>query len=138
MRWRVGGLTTAAIALVTVSALILGLSPGLALMCGALGMIALDRYDPTRKFSSWIFKIAHNTALDQLRKKEPATLSIDGSPHARTSAEVEASTLTPESSDETPEEYTASRELGSEIEVAIGIDIMRNDAPDRRDLRENG
>lgn len=36
----------AAIALVTVSALILGLSPGLALMCGALGMIALDRYDP--------------------------------------------------------------------------------------------
>ena len=81
---------------------------------------ALDRYDPTRKFSSWIFKIAHNTALDQLRKKEPATLSIDGSPHARTQAEVEASTLTPESTDESPEEYTASKELGSEIEAAIG------------------
>jgi len=81
---------------------------------------AIDRYDPTRKFSSWIFKIAHNTALDHVRKKQPVTLSIDGSPHARTSAEVEASTLTPESSDETPEEYTASRELGSEIETAIG------------------
>ncbi|MEX0893969.1 MAG: sigma-70 family RNA polymerase sigma factor [Gemmatimonadota bacterium] len=81
---------------------------------------AIDRYDPTRKFSSWIFKIAHNTALDHVRKKQPVTLSIDGSPHARTSAEVEASRLTPESTDETPEEYTASRELGSEIEAAIG------------------
>lgn len=83
-------------------------------------MNALDRYDPTRKFSSWIFKIAHNTALDQLRKKEPRTLSIDGSPHARTASEIEATSFTPESTDETPEEYTASKELGSEIEAAIG------------------
>jgi RNA polymerase sigma-70 factor, ECF subfamily len=81
---------------------------------------ALDRYDPSYKFSSWIFKIAHNTALDLLRKKAPDTLSIDGSPHARTAQEIEASTLTPASSDETPEEYTANRELGSEIERALG------------------
>jgi RNA polymerase sigma-70 factor (ECF subfamily) len=80
----------------------------------------LDRYDPSYKFSSWIFKIAHNTALDHLRKKEPETLSIDGSPHARTAAETEATMLTPVSSDETPEDYTASRELGQEIEAAIG------------------
>ena len=80
----------------------------------------LDRYDPSYKLSSWIFKIAHNTALDHLRRKEPETLSIDGSPHARTAAETEATTLTPVSSDESPEDYTASRELGQEIEVAIG------------------
>ena len=80
----------------------------------------LDRYDPSYKFSSWIFKIAHNTALDHLRRREPETLSIDGSPHARTAAEVEATTLTPVSTEESPEDYASSRELGQEIEVAIG------------------
>lgn len=80
----------------------------------------IDRYDPSYKFSSWIFKIAHNTALDHLRRREPETLSIDGSPHARTAAEVEATTLTPASTDESPEDYASSRELGQEIEVAIG------------------
>jgi RNA polymerase sigma-70 factor, ECF subfamily len=81
---------------------------------------AIDRYDPKFKFSSWIFKIAHNTALDQLRRRQPETLSLDGSPHAATSAEAEASTITPASHDETPEQYALNRELGSEIEAAIG------------------
>ncbi|HSJ07480.1 MAG TPA: sigma-70 family RNA polymerase sigma factor [Longimicrobiales bacterium] len=81
---------------------------------------AIDRYDPKFKFSSWIFKIAHNTALDQLRRRHPETLSLDGSPHAATSAEAEASTITPASHDETPEQFTLNRELGSEIEAAIG------------------
>ncbi|HSJ24776.1 MAG TPA: sigma-70 family RNA polymerase sigma factor [Longimicrobiales bacterium] len=80
----------------------------------------IDRYKPEYKFSSWIFKIAHNTSLDLLRKKEPETLSIDGSPHARTAAETEASTITPESGGENPEEYTANRQLGAEIEDALG------------------
>jgi RNA polymerase sigma-70 factor, ECF subfamily len=80
----------------------------------------IDRYKPEFKFSSWIFKIAHNTSLDHLRKKEPETLSLDGSPHARTAAEVEASTITPESGDENPEQYTLNRELGVEIEGALG------------------
>lgn len=80
----------------------------------------LDRYDPSYKFSSWIFKIAHNTALDHLRRKRPEVLSIHGSPHARTAEEVEATTLTPASDDESPEAFTASRELGAHIEQAIG------------------
>lgn len=81
---------------------------------------ALDRYDPSFKFSSWIFKIAHNTALDDLRRKHPETLSIDGSPHAATSDELEATVLTPVSVDETPEDFTSSREIGTHIEEAIG------------------
>jgi RNA polymerase sigma-70 factor (ECF subfamily) len=80
---------------------------------------AIERYDPSYKFSSWIFKIAHNTALDHLRKKEPETLSMQGSPNARTDAEIEASSITPESHDENPEQYTSNRELGSEIDRAI-------------------
>lgn len=79
----------------------------------------LERYDPTYKFSSWIFKIAHNTALDQLRKKELATLSLDGSPHATDAEEVDATVLTAIASDETPEDYAANRELGTVLERAI-------------------
>jgi RNA polymerase sigma-70 factor (ECF subfamily) len=81
---------------------------------------ALDRYDPSYKFSSWIFKIAHNTSLDHLRKKEPITLSLEGSPHAETAAEQEASVIQALSTEETPEDYAASRELGATLEVAIG------------------
>lgn len=80
---------------------------------------ALDRYDPAFKFSSWIFKIAHNTALDHLRKKTPTTLSLDGSPNATTAAEIEASTLDAVSGDQNPEQYTESRQLGGQIEVAM-------------------
>jgi RNA polymerase sigma-70 factor (ECF subfamily) len=30
---------------------------------------ALRSYDPSRKFSSWLFKIAHNTTIDHLRRR---------------------------------------------------------------------
>ncbi len=80
----------------------------------------IDRYKPQFKFSSWIFKIAHNTALDELRRKEVPTLSLDGSPHAR-DAEQAAMTAPVIASDEpTPEDYLERKELGSEIEDAIG------------------
>jgi RNA polymerase sigma-70 factor (ECF subfamily) len=39
---------------------------------------ALDRFDPARKFSSWLFKIAHNSALDALRRRGEEALSLDG------------------------------------------------------------
>jgi len=80
---------------------------------------AIERYDPGFKFSSWIFKIAHNTALDHLRRKEPLTLSLEGSPHATTSDEAESSSLTAVADDETPEEYAANRELGTHLDAAI-------------------
>lgn len=41
---------------------------------------AFDRlatYDPERKFSSWLFKIAHNTAIDRLRRREVDTVYLD-------------------------------------------------------------
>ena len=81
---------------------------------------ALDRYDPSYKFSSWIFKIAHNTALDHLRKKEPETLSLDGSPHAESAAEADASAISVSSDDPSPEDYAANRELAGVLEEAVG------------------
>jgi len=39
---------------------------------------ALRRFDPERRFSSWLFKIAHNTALDSLRRSgQGEALSLD-------------------------------------------------------------
>lgn len=80
----------------------------------------IDRYDPAYKFSSWIFKIATNLTIDWIRRKEVPTVSIDGSRYATSSDDIEASTITVESDDENPEELLQSRELGSQIEAAIG------------------
>jgi RNA polymerase sigma-70 factor, ECF subfamily len=80
----------------------------------------IERYDPRYKFSSWIFKIASNQTIDFLRKREPDTVSIDGSRHAETPDQVESTRITPVSRDETPEEYVEAKELGAEIERAIG------------------
>jgi RNA polymerase sigma-70 factor, ECF subfamily len=37
----------------------------------------LDSYDPTRPFLSWVFRIAHNSAIDHLRARKPQSLSLD-------------------------------------------------------------
>src|SRR5947207_9655005 len=47
----------------------------------------IGSYNPQFKFSSWIFKITNNAAIDHLRKRELDTLSLDGSPHATRSEE---------------------------------------------------
>jgi len=62
----------------------------------------IKSYRPEFKFSSWIFKIANNAAIDHLRKRSLDTLSIDGSPTA-----------------ETPLQGVENRELGTAIEHAI-------------------
>ncbi|HSM36746.1 MAG TPA: sigma-70 family RNA polymerase sigma factor [Longimicrobiales bacterium] len=81
---------------------------------------AIDRYDATYKFSSWIFKIANNTAIDALRKRSLDTVSLDGSPHARSVAEAaEGWTPTAVARDENPEEYVERLELGDALEAAL-------------------
>jgi len=79
----------------------------------------IDRYRPEFKFSSWLFKIANNLTIDHLRKRQLKTISIDGSPHAATAAEVEASTFDVEARGESALEEMESKELGGAIEKAI-------------------
>jgi RNA polymerase sigma-70 factor, ECF subfamily len=38
----------------------------------------LKSFDPARRLSSWLFRIAHNTTLDALRKLKPEVLELDG------------------------------------------------------------
>jgi RNA polymerase sigma-70 factor, ECF subfamily len=80
----------------------------------------ISRYDPRYKFSSWIFKIASNLTIDHLRRKGLETVSLDGSRQAQTQEEVDSSRIQVESEDASPEEDLEAKELGAEIEVAIG------------------
>jgi RNA polymerase sigma-70 factor (ECF subfamily) len=79
----------------------------------------IDRYRPEFRLSSWLFKIANNVAIDHLRKRQIETVSIDGSPHAATAAEVEATSFDVVARQETALEEMEARELGSAIERAI-------------------
>jgi RNA polymerase sigma-70 factor (ECF subfamily) len=80
---------------------------------------AIGSYKPRFKFSSWIFKIANNHTIDHLRKRRLDTVSIDGSPHARNPEEEAQTRLVVESTEEAPDRFVESRELGGQIEDAI-------------------
>jgi RNA polymerase sigma-70 factor, ECF subfamily len=80
----------------------------------------IDRYRPEFKLSSWLFKIANNVSIDHLRRRQLATVSIDGSPHARTQDAIDATSFEVVGQQETALEEMEARELGSAIERAIG------------------
>ncbi|MDH3495816.1 MAG: sigma-70 family RNA polymerase sigma factor [Gemmatimonadota bacterium] len=82
-------------------------------------MNAIDTYRPEHKFSSWVFKIANNAAIDHLRRKELDALSLDGAPDAVTSERREATALQVSDRSESPLDELEARELGSQIEQAI-------------------
>ena len=78
---------------------------------------ALDRFDASRKFSSWIFKIAHNSALDALRRRGEEPLSLDapaGDEEARPEPPAD-----PHAED--PLVQTTSREAGRALERAMAL-----------------
>ena len=79
----------------------------------------IDRYRPEFKFSSWLFKIANNVAIDYLRKRQLDTVSVDGSPHASTAAEIEATSFQLADPGESALDEMVARELGTRIEQAI-------------------
>src|SRR5438046_3920591 len=78
----------------------------------------IGSYNPQFKFSSWIFKIANNAAIDHLRKLELDPLPLDGSPHATTPDEMRATSLQLGDRAESPLDEVESRELGTAIERA--------------------
>lgn len=80
---------------------------------------AIDRYNPEYKFSSWIFKIANNAAIDHLRKRQLDTLSIEGAPSATTQERIKATSLQLSDQGESPLAELEARELGGAIERAI-------------------
>lgn len=79
----------------------------------------IDRYRPEFKLSSWLFKIANNVAIDHLRKRHIDTVSMDGSPHASTASEIEATQIELAAQQETALEEMEAKEIGGAIERAI-------------------
>ncbi len=80
----------------------------------------VDKYRPEFKFSSWLFKIANNVAIDHLRRRQLDTISMDGSPNAATAADVEATSFDIADKSESALDIMEAKELGSAIERAIG------------------
>jgi len=79
----------------------------------------LRRYDPSYKFSSWLFKIGYNLTIDHLRKKDLDVVSIEGAPDAVTPDQQAATRITLQTTDERPDELLEARAIGQEIEAAI-------------------
>jgi RNA polymerase sigma-70 factor (ECF subfamily) len=77
--------------------------------------MALDRYDPKYQFSTWLFRIAQNSAIDALRKK-----SIAEVPLARP-ADDEPSGKEREFADDGISPYRAlkNKQLSSAIDTAV-------------------
>jgi RNA polymerase sigma-70 factor (ECF subfamily) len=76
---------------------------------------ALDRYDPRYRFSTWIFRVAQNAAIDEIRKRRVRLVSFDG----REDDEGEAREWEPESPERGPYGALRNAERGGAIQEAI-------------------
>ena len=76
---------------------------------------ALGRYDPRRRFASWLFKIASNAAIDQLRRKKLPTTPIESGDPDRSSI---LDRIEDERS-ESPDTLVKRREISTALEAAI-------------------
>jgi len=75
---------------------------------------ALDRYDPRYKFSTWLFRVAQNAAIDQIRKRRLQVVSMD-----RPSDEEDDRAWEFPSDDPSPYSDLRNQERGVAIQRAI-------------------
>jgi len=76
---------------------------------------ALDRYDSRYRFSTWIFRVAQNAAIDQIRKRRIKMVSFEG----REDADGETREWEPASSDRGPYGDLRNVERGGAIQESI-------------------
>lgn len=75
----------------------------------------LNTYDPQWKFSSWLFKIAHNTTIDHLRRGVPETVPLE----AEADDKGSLSAVLADETVEDPRAKAERRDLGRSLERAI-------------------
>jgi RNA polymerase sigma-70 factor (ECF subfamily) len=75
---------------------------------------ALETFDRTRKFSSWLFKIAHNTAIDHLRRKKLDTVALE-----TPDGEPDLMAVIPDRESESPDSELRRRDLARDMEASL-------------------
>ena len=75
---------------------------------------ALKSFDPACKFSSWILRIAHNTAIDHLRRLRLPTVSVDADAPGRDLRDLLADEREP-----TPYDHAEGVDLARDLERAL-------------------
>jgi RNA polymerase sigma-70 factor (ECF subfamily) len=75
---------------------------------------ALERFDPRYRFSTWLFRIAHNLGIDQLRRRRLLT-----TPLYRTDSEGDEVEVVVPDLDKDPLGHLENRALASELRQVI-------------------
>jgi RNA polymerase sigma-70 factor (ECF subfamily) len=75
---------------------------------------ALHTFDPTRRFSSWLLRIAHNVAVDSLRRSHSGqTTSLDAY------ADADAARIRPDPAAPAAPDPVEQRDLGRALDTAL-------------------
>jgi RNA polymerase sigma-70 factor (ECF subfamily) len=85
---------------------------------------ALERFDPRYRFSTWLFRIAHNLGIDQLRRRRLKTVSL-----YRTDADGDELEVVVQDINKDPLGHLENRALSDELRQVI--DDLR---PEYREL----
>ncbi len=79
----------------------------------------LDTYDASRKLSSWLFKIAHNTTIDHLRRHSPDTVSLEGGKDRDEEQRGGLAAVLSDESTENPAAAAERKDMARSLERAI-------------------
>jgi len=76
---------------------------------------ALRSFDPSYKFTNWLLRIAHNVAIDYLRKSRPPVVSIDDEGPGHGIADILTDQRQPSALDR-----AVQRDFRQDLEAALG------------------
>jgi RNA polymerase sigma-70 factor (ECF subfamily) len=77
--------------------------------------VSLDSFDPRYRFTTWLYRIASNSAIDHLRRRQPRTLSLS----QPASGDEGSAAPTIAGTDPSPDDVLRGRELSARIGRAI-------------------
>jgi RNA polymerase sigma-70 factor (ECF subfamily) len=77
---------------------------------------SLSSFDPKYRFTTWLYRIASNCAIDDLRKKQPQTCSIDADPRDGNGSPSDRALA---GNDPNPHDMLRLDELKQRLEVAV-------------------
>jgi len=75
---------------------------------------SLDKYSPNYKFSTWLYRIAHNAAVDHLRRRSPLAMSLEAE-NGEGEFQIQI-----ESGAASPEQERERSEWRTEIDTVVG------------------